>query len=150
MTFVKQLGEAAMDEDQIYEGGCLCGAVRYTLHAPAKEVWHCHCEMCRKAWGALFSTTALVGRDDITNNQGQDNLTTYKSSPAIARHFCRTCGCDLFADLVDELECRLFAPATLDGGVHPGHPEDKESHIYVGSKAGWETISDGLPQFETE
>ncbi len=39
---------------------------------------------------------------------------------------------------------------TLDGGVHPDHPEDKESHVYVGSKARWETISDGLPQFETE
>jgi hypothetical protein len=42
-----------------------------------------------------------------------------------------------------------FSPGTLDGGVHPGHPADKECHIYVGSKAEWERIADDLPQYDT-
>jgi hypothetical protein len=41
----------------------------------------------------------------------------------------------------------LLASATLDGGKHPGHPADKECHTHVGSKAEWERICDGLPQY---
>jgi hypothetical protein len=40
-------------------------------------------------------------------------------------------------------------PGSLDDGAHPGHPSEKESHIYVRSKVSWETIADGLPQYET-
>ncbi len=139
-----------MAEHLTLEGGCMCGAVRYTLHAAAKEVWHCHSSMCRKTWGALFSTTALVGRDDVTIDQGEDNLTTYNSSTAVARHFCRTRGCDLFADLAAEPAARLIAPATLDSGVHPGHPAGKEFHIHVGAKVDWRDTADDLPKLETE
>jgi hypothetical protein len=42
-----------------------------------------------------------------------------------------------------------FFPSTLDGGVHPGHPVGTESHIYVGSKAEWDSICGNLPQYDT-
>jgi hypothetical protein len=42
-----------------------------------------------------------------------------------------------------------FFPATLDGGVHPGHPAGKECHIYVGSRSEWEHLSDELPKYDT-
>lgn len=53
----------------------------------------------------------------------------------------------LFAYEDSETDRLYFAPATLDGGVHPGHPIGSECHIYVGSKAMWETIGDGLAQY---
>jgi len=28
----------------------------------------------------------------------------------------------------------FYYPATLDGAVHPGHPEGSEHHVHVGSK----------------
>ena len=34
-------------------GGCLCGAVRYEVDPPLRDVILCHCEMCRKAHGAV-------------------------------------------------------------------------------------------------
>ncbi len=73
MTFGNRTGQAPIDDHLTLEGGCMCGAVRYTVHAPAKEVWHCHCSKYCKTWGALFSTTALVGRDDLTIDQSDDN-----------------------------------------------------------------------------
>ena len=34
-------------------GGCLCGAVRYTVNGPIQgEIAHCHCTMCRRSSGA--------------------------------------------------------------------------------------------------
>ena len=40
-----------------------------------------------------------------------------------------------------------YYPATLDRGVHPGHPDEEEYHAYVGSKASWENFDDDLPKF---
>lgn len=129
------------------EGGCLCGAVRYRLLAPAISVQHCHCSICRKSSGQLSASGAVVRREDIAAS-GADNLSVYYTSASFSRQFCRTCGCYLFAYEDSEPELMYFAPATLDGGVHPGHPPGKEAHIYTGSKAEWDRIPEGLPQFE--
>ena len=40
-------------------------------------------------------------------------------------------------------------PWTLDDGVHPGHPPDKESHTYMRSKAEWDRTADDLAKYET-
>lgn len=130
------------------EGGCHCGAVRYGLHKPALSVQHCHCERCRKVYGSMFSTGAVVQRDAITIT-GEGNLTTYRSSPTLASRFCKTCGCHLFGYEESEQALMYFAASTLDGRAHPGHPPDKESHIYMRSKAQWDQTSDDLAKYET-
>ena len=130
-------------------GGCQCGAVRYTVHASPTEVAHCHCSMCRKTSGSLFLTSAKIAAEHLAI-EGEENLTSYQSSPNLVRQFCETCGCPLFGRHLDAPETIDFTPATLDGGVGPGHPPDNEAHYYVGSKVAWKEITDGLPQFETE
>ncbi len=110
----------------------------------AAVVQHCHCENCRKTSGEFTSTGAIIDRSQIAITGG-DNLAIYRTSPSFARHFCRTCGCYLFAYEDSESNLMYFAPATLDGGRHPGHAPGTESHIYVRSKAEWEVIGDGLP-----
>ena len=129
-------------------GGCYCGAVRYALLAPAMSVQHCHCSRCRKLYGGLSGCGAVIARTDI-RIESVENLTTFCSSASFARQFCKTCGCPLFAYEDSEPRLMYFAPGTLDGGVHPGHPVDKEAHIYVGSKAEWDHIADGLPMYDT-
>lgn len=129
------------------EGGCHCRAVRYTLLAPALSVQHCHCSRCRKVYGNLAAQGAVIKRSQI-KIEGESSLATYRSSPSFAGQFCRICGCHLFSYEDSETALMYLAPATLDGGVHPGHPDGTETHIHVGSKAEWERISDGLPQYE--
>jgi len=129
------------------QGGCHCGAVRYTLLAPALSVQHCHCSQCRKGYGVLAAQGAVVERSSL-KIEGERDLTTYRKSPGYSTQFCKTCGCPLFAYEDSEARLMYFRPATLDGGVHPGHPADKEVHIYVGSSAEWERISDDLPKYE--
>ena len=65
----------------------------------------------------------------------------YESSPGIGWCFCRRCGSSLAAS-----DCGAVTSVTLgtvdgDPGVRP------EKHIFVGSKAPWYEITDGLPQF---
>jgi hypothetical protein len=129
------------------QGGCHCGAVRYTLLVPAMSVQHCHCSRCRKLSGGLTVSGAVVARADI-RIESTENLTAYRSSPSFARMFCKTCGCFLFSYEDSEPKLMYFAAGTLDGGVHPGHPAEKEAHVYVGSKAEWDRIGDDLPKYD--
>lgn len=129
------------------QGGCHCGAVRYTQLAPALSVQHCHCSRCRKGYGVLATQGAVVERSSLRID-GEENLITYMKSPGYRTQFCKTCGSPLFAYEESEKKLMYFAPATLDGGKHPGHPADKEVHIYVGSKAEWEKIPDDLPKYD--
>ena len=130
------------------EGGCFCRAVRYTLTAAALSVQHCHCETCRKLSASLSHPGAVCPREAITIH-GQESLKQIRTSPSFERHFCSGCGCHLFGYEESEPRLMYFLPATLDGGAHPGHPADKESHIYVRSKAPWERMADSLPQYLT-
>lgn len=129
-------------------GGCVCGRVRYKLLAAPLSVQHCHCEICRKVTGEFSSSGAVVRKKDI-EILGAENLTSFRASKSYERQFCGNCGGRLFGYEDSEALLMYFAPATLDGGKHPGHPAGSESHIYASSKAEWETIGDGLPQFET-
>ncbi len=130
-------------------GGCHCGAVRYTLLAPPLSVGHCHCEDCRKTTGSLYQSGGVMRRDMVEIN-GAENLTRYRTSPSFEQQFCRICGCNLFAYDDDETTLFYVDVPTLDGGVDPGHPRDREYHGYMRSRAEWEHVSDAIPHFEKD
>jgi len=127
-------------------GGCICGSVRFTVNGPAICVVHCHCSMCRRSYASLVGTGATIEQKQVKIDQGKENLETYESPPGVRRQFCRACGCSLFY-FDDRLpEMLYYFPATLDGGVHPGHPDGAEHHVFVESKADWEAFEDNLPR----
>lgn len=128
-------------------GGCHCGAVRFTLFGPPSSIQHCHCESCRKISGEFTSTGAIISRR-LIQIEGAENLGRYRTSPSFERQFCQTCSCYLFAYEDSEGDLMYFAPATIDGGVHPGHPSGSESHIYLRSKCVWEQVADDLPKYQ--
>ena len=129
-------------------GGCHCGAVRYRVTAPADEVCHCHCSICRRVHGAAFASFAIVPPARFVVTEGADRLTCYDSTPGVRRYFCARCGAQIYGD-VDKLpDIRFYTIGTLDGGVHPGHAPGRERHIYVSSKIPWWQIGDGLQQDE--
>ena len=124
---------------------CLCGDVRFEITGSLTGASHCHCSMCRKAHGAAFGTYAAVKAADFRVVSGADRITRYRSSAGIVRTFCTRCGSTLQwlreskPDIVD------VALGILDDdpGVRP------DRHIYVGSKAPWHELADGLPQHAT-
>ncbi len=127
-------------------GGCHCGSVRYRVQGPANCVVHCHCSNCRRSYASLVGTAAVIERAKIIIEKGESHLTTYATPPEVQRQFCQKCGCSLFYSLDALPDLVFYYPATLDGGIHPGHPEGAERHIYVGSKAEWEQFEDDLPK----
>src|SRR5262250_1375729 len=88
-------------------GGCLCGAVRFTITTPTLFCGHCHCSMCRRNHGAAYVTWVAVPRAQVSVDSGTDQLTRYESSTHGSRSFCSRCGSSLFCvvskhpDIVD-------------------------------------------------
>ena len=52
-------------QDQILEGGCLCGAIRYRLSGPTLFVSQCACRDCQKATGTGHTTIVGVHRSQL-------------------------------------------------------------------------------------
>jgi hypothetical protein len=77
---------------------------------------------------------------------GEENLTHFRSSPSFDGCFCKICGSHLFDFEDSEPSLMYLNPGSLDDGAHPGHPTEKEYHIYVRSRCR-ETIGDDLPQY---
>jgi len=88
-----------------------------------------------------------VHRSDIDIAKGVNELSTYRS-PLADWHFCRYCGCHLFAEHDHNPGVMWYMPATLDNGALPQHPSDSEKHVFVASKSPIETIGDGIPQYD--
>ena len=127
-------------------GGCLCGAVRFEMTAPAHDVYHCHCSICRKLQGALYPTYGVVARAGFRVLKGADNLRTFDSSSEVHRHFCMTCGSHVFEDTDYEPASVWFSVGTLDHGADPGGREGTERHIFWESRTGWYEPADNLPK----
>ncbi len=123
-------------------GSYLCGSVRYEVRGTLGRVSHCHCSMCRKAHGAAFGTYARVKRSEFAWLSGADRIVSYRSSSSAQRTFCGTCGATLQYVSEGRPESFALALGTLDDdpGVRPSH------HIFVGAKAPWFEITDGLPE----
>ena len=77
-----------------HHGGCHCGAVRFSVRAPAViPATRCNCSICSMT-GFLH---LIVEKDDFTLEQGGDDLTTYRFNTGTAQHyFCQHCGIKSF------------------------------------------------------
>lgn len=84
--------------DEIHEGGCLCGAVRFrTRGQPAKSAL-CHCRYCQLRTGSAFGLAIYFKTEQVERLQGQTQSYRFEteSGRAFTTQFCPTCGTSLF------------------------------------------------------
>jgi hypothetical protein len=73
-------------------GGCLCGAVRYEVRGPLRDVVVCHCSRCRRAHGHVGAYAACDAADLVVEASA---LRWYEEGDR-SRGFCGECGASLF------------------------------------------------------
>ena len=75
-------------------GGCLCGAVRFTISGPLRGIVLCHCSQCLRIHGHIAGHTRVTAEGvSFAEDRG---LAWYRSSAAAERGFCSECGASLF------------------------------------------------------
>ncbi len=123
-------------------GECFCGEVKYQVDGRLHDARSCHCSRCRKAFSAQASAYALVNAQDFQWLSGQDLLTSYVGEHGFGLQFCRQCGSTLCGILDGVIHGITLGCLNDDPEIQIGQ------HIYVGSKAQWEVIPEGVPQFK--
>lgn len=129
------------DNDNVSTGGCLCGEVRYEVRGSLRDVVNCHCTMCQHLHGG-FGPHSKAPKANITITRDA-GLAWYRTSDVARRGFCRTCGSSLFWEPF-ALDATGIVAGSLDG------PTGLKTigHIFVGEKADFLEITDGLPQYQ--
>jgi hypothetical protein len=122
-----------------YEGGCLCGQVRWRAIAEPINVRLCHCRNCQRATGGPYFARALFHDTDVERS---GETRRWASSSRLHRLSCAQCGTPVFAEPQDWPRISVSL-TTLDdpAALAP------ESHIWVSAKVAWTVIDDGLPQY---
>ena len=127
-----------------YNGGCLCGKVRYVCAAEPVHTFFCHCLDCQKETGGPFAAEIYVPARSV---EIDGNLTKYTrtgdSGGAVHRHFCASCGTVVLTVFEEAPEHVCLKACSLDD------PSDlkPEFHLYVSSKQPWDILVDALPQY---
>jgi hypothetical protein len=115
--------------------------VKFSIAAPYRWFAYCHCSMCRKHHGTLFSLGLGVAREHLDWLGGSEEVVHYRASAAFERPFCRHCGSTVPAVSHDEDFWNV--PAGLLDGDPGARPR---SHIFVASKSPLYALHDTLPQ----
>ena len=127
-----------MQMPELVTGACLCGAVRLEAVGPPRRVTHCHCEMCRRATGAVAGTFATWETSAV---RFFGNLARYDSSAVGWRGFCSNCGssiCFGYKPRPERIYVAIGALNTPDA-FPAGFHDHRESGI------AWLHLDDALP-----
>ncbi len=123
-------------------GECFCGAIQYQVTGPLMDARSCHCSRCRKAFSSQASAYAQVNPRDFRWLSGEELLTTYSSAEGFGLQFCKYCGSTLCGLFEHQVHGITLGCLNEDPKIEIGR------HIFVGSKARWEVIPEGVDQYE--
>jgi hypothetical protein len=133
--------------DEIREGGCGCGAVRYRVSGAPIFVNNCHCRQCQQQTGSTSVVNAFFEAERVMLLSGELTEHTVKAGSGgphvIVR--CAACGAALWSyyPRLGRLGLGLRM-GTLDepGAFTP------DAVIYTGEAMPWVAFPEGIPRFE--
>ena len=73
----------------VLEGGCACGAVRFSTRVAPKRAGLCHCRVCQQVHGSAFYAFGVFDRDVV---EIAGATVPWESSPGYVRLACAVCG----------------------------------------------------------
>jgi len=122
------------------EGGCFCGAVRYSV-AGDFGVTHCHCIHCRRVSGAPIVTWVEASVSNFAWLQGRP--TEFSTRPGVTRTHCSVCASPLTFQNHEVPESIDITAGSLDdpSGLRP------DDHVWFERKLPWLQVEDGLPRY---
>src|SRR5213083_2344473 len=86
--------------NDIFEGACTCGAVRYKMTSKPLIVHCCHCRWCQRETGASFALNAMIEADRVVLLQGEPLVVDTPSNSGKGQKItrCPTCRIALWSN----------------------------------------------------
>jgi len=131
--------ESAASKPEKVEGGCFCGAVRFSIDLPSKWCAHCHCSMCRRIHGAGYVTWVGVDSEHF-NLTKRGKLQWYESSPGARRGFCKHCGSSMLFESARWSGETHVALACLDGAID----RKPQANAFYNAHVDWMPMDESL------
>lgn len=129
-----------------FQGGCLCGAVRYECSAEPMVAGHCQCLDCRKASGTAHSSHMAVPQEAVSIT---GDVKVFEkpadSGNIVGRHFCPDCGSQVYS-LNAGMPGLLFLRASSLDDPSVFRPQ---MVVYTRNAPAWDQMDPELPRFET-
>ena len=128
-----------------YEGGCHCGAIRYTCDKEPELTFYCHCSDCQRTTGGPFSVELMIDAGALSiDGTLESYVVEGDSGKPVTRWFCGGCGSGIFLECQSDPGYVFLKVGSLDDAswVRPG------MHIFTVAKQPWTLITDDLPQYE--
>lgn len=122
------------------QGGCLCGAVKYTLSAEPLVGRICWCRDCQKM-SANGTVNILVPTESVQHSgELHQFVNTAESGNQITRRFCPQCGTHVFANSSARPQFTVVRAGTLENpsSIRP------TMNIWVGSAPQWACMDPSL------
>ena len=128
-----------------HQGGCHCGAVRYSFSEAPEFTFYCHCADCQKTTGSPFSIELMLKDEGfVTTGTLGSYVVQGDSGKPVTRWFCPTCGSGVYLECAADPGYVFVKVGSLDdaGWVEP------QMHIFTATKQPWLKLADGLPSCE--
>ena len=125
--------------DDVWEGGCLCGALRFRARGAPTHATLCHCQSCRRAAGAPLVAWVSFPRACFAFTRGEP--ARFRSSPPVERSFCPRCGTPLTYAHDAERDTLDVTTVSLDRAAELA-PRD---HTWTSHALPWVHDLDALP-----
>ena len=125
-------------------GSCLCGAIRFTVAAPVKELRACHCRNCQKASGAGGSVNAVMPSAAFRITRGTPKRYSARadSGRLLHRYFCGDCGSPVYSQRETTPETVVVRAGLLDDAGEM----NIVANIWTKSARGWSHIDPASTQ----
>lgn len=119
--------------ETIYNGGCLCGFVRFEAVGPVTKPHTCSCKFCQKHTGALTASWVELPRESVNWVGSGGAPATWRSSDCSSRAFCPKCGSSVGA--IDDDPTIALLVGTFDDSHAP--ELKPEYHSFEDGKPAW-------------
>lgn len=126
-----------------FEGGCLCGAVRYE-GTEQRGGGHCHCVDCRKTSGTGHCSHMIVPQAALrVTGEVRFFDSVADSGSKVSRGFCPVCGSAVYSTNSAMPGMAFVRASSLDD------PEVFQAQMVVYTKRApsWDQIDPSLPAF---
>jgi len=115
-------------------GKCLCEVVSFEIVGDIPKLFQCHCSLCRRQGGSTSNTAMIIATENFRWLTGQEHILSFVKPTGFRSDFCSICGSTVPNPL------RNTTYVWIPSGMFEGSENlGIAVHLYVGSRASWDT-----------